>query len=57
MAKSVALPFIVPNFATLQSTGAAEFAMIGVNSPKNYTEGYLWLTKEGNGATGRTAFG
>ena len=29
MAKSVALPFIVPNFATVQSSGAAELAMIG----------------------------
>ena len=29
MTKSVALPFVVPNFATVQSSGAAEFAMIG----------------------------
>ena len=37
MAKSVALPFIVPNFATLQSTGAAEFAMIGHPTAYNQT--------------------
>ena len=37
MAKSVALPFIVPNFATLQSTGAAEFAMIGHPTAHNQT--------------------
>ena len=29
MDKSVALPFVVPNFATIQSSGAAELAMIG----------------------------
>lgn len=37
MAKSVALPFVVPNFATLQSSGAAEFAMIGHPTAYNQT--------------------
>ena len=37
MAKSVALPFIVPNFATGQSTGGAEFAMIGHPTAYNQT--------------------
>ena len=37
MSKSVALPFIVPNFATLQSSGAAEFAMIGHPTAYNQT--------------------
>ena len=37
MPKSVALPFIVPNFATLQSSGAAEFAMIGHPTAYNQT--------------------
>ena len=37
MARSVALPFVVPNFATLQSTGAAEFAMIGHPTAYNQT--------------------
>ena len=37
MAKSVALPFEVPNFATVQSSGAAELAMIGHPSAYNQT--------------------
>ena len=37
MAKSVSLPFIVPNFATVQSSGAAEFAMIGHPTAYNQT--------------------
>ena len=37
MAKSVALPFVVPNFATVQSSGAAELAMIGHPTAYNQT--------------------
>ena len=37
MAKSVALPFIVPNFATVQNSGAAELAMIGHPTAYNQT--------------------
>ena len=37
MAKSVLLPFEVPNFATVQSSGAAELAMIGHPTAYNQT--------------------
>lgn len=37
MAKSVTLPFIVPNFATLHSNSAAELAMIGHPTAYNQT--------------------
>ena len=37
MAKVVSLPFVVPNFASLQTSGAAEFAMIGHPTAYNQT--------------------